>query len=336
MYAFTETPEPHAVRRRAILAEHPEIRERNGYDSWSIPVMIFAVLAQLGLAVAVETLFDPSQLALSIAATIGLILVAGAVLSHWSSMFTHEAAHNNTARTPELNKMWAMVANISQVLPNAMTFRKYHLRHHGHLGTYGVDADLPADWEVENLPANPVMKGFWVFFMFGFWVARGAERATSPNRDEWVNLGVIVVANALIVYTIGWYALGYLLLSTLIGHSFHPVAAHFIHEHYVFEPEQETNSYYGLLNLVTYNVGYHVEHHDFPNIPGSQLPKYKADYPQYYDGLVSHHSWTCILTRFIFNPAMGWTSRIARSDRRGGQWQHAEHTPNPGLLIGFR
>jgi hypothetical protein len=119
-----------------------------------------------------------------------------------------------------------------------------------------------------------------------------------------------------------------------VGHSVHPVAAHFVHEHFLFAEGQETNSYYGVINLVTFNVGYHVEHHDLPVIPGTRLPEYHARTRAFYQDLASHPSWTCVMLRFVRDPELGMASRVIRGHPTGATCPAGAVFPRPRLLVG--
>ena len=65
---------------------------------------------------------------------------------------------------------------------------------------------------------------------------------------------------------------------------------------------QETYSYYGPLNALTYNVGYHNEHHDFPQIPHSRLYRLRQIAPEFYNTLTWHTSWCWIIYKFLTDP----------------------------------
>jgi len=103
-----------------------------------------------------------------------------------------------------------------------------------------------------------------------------------------------------------------LFLSTLLGSGFHPLAAHFIAEHYVINGVDETYSYYGPLNKLVYNVGYHNEHHDFPRIPGSRLPELHKIAPEFYKEIPVHNSWPMVIVNFVLDPRQNPFNRVVR------------------------
>jgi sphingolipid delta-4 desaturase len=69
------------------------------------------------------------------------------------------------------------------------------------------------------------------------------------------------------------------------------------------------------LNRIAFNVGYHNEHHDFPSIPWTRLPRIRSTAPEVYDTLSAHRSWSRLLFRFLFDPKLSLFSRVVRSER---------------------
>ena len=119
-----------------------------------------------------------------------------------------------------------------------------------------MDVDLPTSLEGRLFRSRPG-KFLWLLLQPLFYSCR--PLITNPKKLgmwEYINVGIVLTSDLLILHFCGIRGLLYLLLGTLLGMGLHPVAGHFVAEHYVLNPGFETVSYYGPLNWVTFNVGY--------------------------------------------------------------------------------
>ncbi|KAB0791700.1 hypothetical protein PPYR_03500 [Photinus pyralis] len=305
-FEWTYTEEPHASRRKVILEKYPQIKKLFGYDPNFKWVVSFMVAIQFAMLFVMR---DRSW---------GVTLLAaycfGGVINHSLMLAIHEIAHNlafGHAR-PFANRLFGFFANLPIGLPVSISFKKYHLEHHRYQGDELIDTDIPTYIEAK-LFCTTVGKIFWVMLQPFFYTIRPLMvNPKPPTLLEFVNLVIQLVFDVIVAYFFGVRVLLYLVLGSLMAMGLHPVAGHFISEHYMFKKGFETYSYYGPLNWITFNVGYHNEHHDFPAVPGSRLPLVKKIAPEFYDDLPQHNSWSAVLYDFIMDPDIGPYARIRR------------------------
>ena len=306
---------------RAILRAHPEARALAGPD-WRSKYLcvLLCVLPQLALARAAPALPWPAYLAVAYA--------VGATLTQALFLAIHELTHNLFFASPARNRAFAILVNLPVGLPFCAAFRGYHLEHHAHQGVEGVDTDLPSALE-RRLVRGPLAKAAWASLQIVAYALRPVlVRPQRPTAHHAANWAAQLAFDVLLVRAWGWGALRYLWLCVLLAGGLHPCAGHFLSEHYVFPrragaaakagaaageaPPQETFSYYGPLNALTWNVGYHNEHHDFPTVPWSRLPALTRLAPEFYDDLATCDSWTGAIWAYVARPEMGPHRRVTR------------------------
>lgn len=302
----------------------------------------------------------------------------GGVANHALMLAIHEISHNmafGIAR-PMANRIMGIFANLPIGIPMSISFRKYHLEHHRYQGDEKLDTDIPTDFE-GKLFTSTGRKIVWCILQPFFYTMRPLFVNPKPfTQLEMANLLIQLIFDLLVIKYLGWHVLAYMIGGSVLAMGLHPVAGHFISEHFLIndnkdKPRQdkltngngiasalgsgianrngngiakpngdvknspvnnlvdksptnvtlsddgtflipETSSYYGPLNWVTFNVGYHVEHHDFPSIPGSNLHKLQKIAPEFYLSLPYHTSWTNVLWQYITNPNVGPTARVRR------------------------
>ena len=311
-FFHTDTVEPHKQRTKDILAGHPEIRKLIGRNPFSFILVLFVVLLQFTIAFVLKDQVWWTALIVA--------FIIGAFANHCLFVLIHEAAHKLIFKKSSLNIVAGIIADLPNVVPSSVSFRSYHLKHHSFQGNYKLDADLPSRWEARLIGNTPFGKILWEILFPVFQALRPPRLKEIKFINGWTAVNMIIVfgIDVIVIIFLGWTSILYLVFSFAFSIGFHPLGARWIQEHYLVNPPQETYSYYGPLNILALNVGYHNEHHDFPSIPWNRLPELKKLAPEWYDNLVYHKSWFKLWIRFLFDPKISLFSRMERTNRGTG------------------
>jgi sphingolipid delta-4 desaturase len=309
-----EEPEPHRVRALEVLRRHPEVRELFGRNPYTALICIGLVVLQVAAAHALQ----PAPWWLVILAAWGF----GAFVAHATLVAYHECAHQLVFRHRLANRLLGIATNLPTLFPSYASFERYHLKHHQYQGDYGADIDVPSAWEAGLAGRHLLGKAAWqLFFPILHSLRSGRLQPRVPLVTPWVIVNAVVQV-AFDVWLLTWLAPSgtlYLVLSFFFCVGLHPLGARWIQEHFVLAPGQETYSYYGPLNRVALNIGYHNEHHDFPFIPWHRLPRLTALAPEVYASLHSHRSWVRLWIRFLTDSRLSVFQRAVRSPEANAQ-----------------
>ncbi|KAF2021458.1 sphingolipid delta4-desaturase [Aaosphaeria arxii CBS 175.79] len=349
-FFWTYTEEPHRTRRMAIIKDHPEVTKLCGPEPLTKWVVLFVVSLQVLCA---YLLRDKPFISWPTFLTAYII---GATANQNLFLAIHEISHNLAFKSAQANRLFAIFANLPIGIPYSASFRPYHLTHHKSLGVDGLDTDLPTPLEALFLD-SVLGKAFFCTFQILFYALRPMFVYQLPlTKIHFLNIAVQFAFDFALIKFIGGRALGYMILSSFLAGSLHPCAGHFIAEHYVFDkqPEEardpankiplpETYSYYGPLNILTYNVGLHNEHHDFPAVPWTRLPALNRMAHEYYDELPQCKSWVNVIWQFIWDKDISLWCRVKRKEGgrkvgAGNGWSEEELGANEkkGPIPGVR
>jgi sphingolipid delta-4 desaturase len=261
--------QPHPARTLAILKAHPEIRQLIGRNPWTAMIMLGVVGLQVAIA------FSMGRLGLdywwaALLAAYGI----GAFANHCLYVVVRLRTHRLIFRNRATNYLVAIIGDLPNLIPGAIGFSICHLAHHARQGDYRTDADLASDWEARLIGNRWYAKALWLLLFPLFQLTRPMRLKDISVITGWSLASLVASAafDVAVLWFFGANALLYLGASMLFSIGLHPLGSRWIQEHFTLNPDQETGSYYGALNRLALNVGYHNEHHDFPSVPWNRLP----------------------------------------------------------------
>lgn len=290
-----------------------------GNNPWTaLPVTLFCILQTA--AAAACGLYNVSWLNTFLLSWVFGSLGAGHLMAAH-----HEISHYLVFKKVSWNKAFWIFANCPLAIPLGTLFKQYHVDHHTDMGAENVDTGIWTATEAKLLENGNWFSRviFLIFFPIGFFFRPFFMMVQKPmEMTDLVSWIVIPIYDVVLCYYSGYSLKPFLFLvgSLYHGVGLHPIAGHCISEHVMLGADgQETHSCYDKwLNPLLLNFGYHVEHHDFPNIPWNRLPQIRKIAPEYYEHLKSYDSWTMVMWQFITDRSVGYNGIMTKRVKRTG------------------
>ena len=219
-FFLSEIEQPHRWRAHAILKAHPDIRRLIGPNPWTAVLITGLVCFQLSIAWLMGNL-GAGYWWLSLIFSYSI----GAFANHALYVGIHDAAHDLIFHRRSANKIIAIFADLPNVIPGALGFRNFHLRHHSHQGQHALDLDIPNHFEAGVVDNRWYCKAVWLL-LFPF-VAMARSFRIGRYFDHWLraNFLAVLAFDAFVFVYFGANGLLYLVLSFLFALGLHPVGA---------------------------------------------------------------------------------------------------------------
>ncbi|HZN36708.1 MAG TPA: fatty acid desaturase [Pirellulaceae bacterium] len=319
----------HRERAKAMLKAHPEIKSLFGNDPATAFWCLAAASTQLGIAVAVG--YAPWWVMLLAA------WLVGSSINIMLFQLGHECVHGLVFQRKSWNRVMFTLTTLPMFLSGHHTWWEEHLVHHNDMGAKKDFITRRRSYFLATRLTSPLVVPYSLLMLvmqvlrstLGLLMYCGGlllghfkptprtlavladEHLVSGYRKDGSEMWAVcypllnLTTCGMLLLLGGWQSVAYLLASQAFFTGFlHPYCLGWVlgisHFHGA-RRYQPTASHYGwLINLLSFNAGYHVEHHDLMTIPWRQMPALRRMAPEFYDNLEPIRSYTWLAMQFVF------------------------------------
>lgn len=324
-YTVPEQGSWHLERKRAVIRDHPNVKELYGNNPWT--ALILACVLPLHIYLSVFF----SQFHWSI------WLLGCYIIGSWGAfvlqVIGHEGTHRLVFKNGSLNRLVAIFAFLPVFWGPFGTFWMFeHMWHHNIVidkaFRYGPQSSGPVKKALLTAFFIVIVNVFFGLsaIKLGILILKNLPSKLQGKTDNWVpkdckvppydrfpqalngwtafNILCCFLYNLFIISYFGVFPFLYQFLASSFMNGLHPLGMRQVQEHYYLVKGQPTNSVYTSWHTIFLNIGHHNEHHDFPNIPWNRLPQLTELAPEYYKNLKHYTSYIQIMVEFFTNPGI--------------------------------